>query len=83
MKLTDDSLLSTIRLLAECLKHYGSFPGKEWQNYSKLHTKKSEDKQHCHLIKGNPTYVCCWEVINKQERIIEVYYVGTHERAPY
>ena len=35
------------------------------------------------LIKGKPTYVCCWEVIDKQKKIIEVNYVGTHEKAPY
>jgi mRNA-degrading endonuclease RelE of RelBE toxin-antitoxin system len=37
---------------------------------------------HCHLNKGHPTYVACWQV-NKKIRKIEVYYVGTHENAPY
>jgi hypothetical protein len=55
----------------------------KWSNYGKLgRTKKNEDKRHCHLIKGNPTYVSCWEV-DKQRHLIEVYYVGTHEGAPY
>ena len=49
----------------------------------KLRDKKGTDKRHCHLQKGRPTYVCCWEVINKKRKIIEVYYVGTHEKAPY
>lgn len=55
----------------------------DWPNYGKLKCKKSVDKRHCHLQKGNPTYVCCWEVVDKKRRIIEVYYVGTHEKAPY
>src|SRR5882724_9516830 len=54
-----------------------------WPNYGKLHGKSGNDKRHCHLQKGNPTYVCCWEVIDKKHKIIEVYYVGTHEKAPY
>ena len=55
----------------------------DWPNYSKLRGKKGEDKRHCHLQKGRPTYVCCWEVKDKNQKIIEVYYVGTHEKAPY
>lgn len=49
-----------------------------WPNFSKL----SKDTYHCHLKKGNPTYVACWRV-NKENVYIEVYYVGTHEKAPY
>jgi hypothetical protein len=55
----------------------------DWPNYGKLHGKEGDDKRHCHLQKGKPTYVCCWEVIDKKRKIIEVYYVGTHEKAPY
>lgn len=54
----------------------------DWPNYGKLHGQKG-DKRHCHLQKGKPTYVCCWEVMDKKRKIIEVYYVGTHEKAPY
>jgi len=55
-----------------------------WPNYSKFKgLKKKLDRRHCHLLKGNPTYVACWEVINKQKRELEIYYVGTHEKAPY
>ncbi|MDF2939381.1 MAG: hypothetical protein K0R66_23 [Gammaproteobacteria bacterium] len=54
-----------------------------WPNYGKLYGKRFEDKRHCHIKKGKPTYVCCWEVIDNEIRIIEVYYVGTHENAPY
>lgn len=54
----------------------------DWPNYGKLRNIKG-DKRHCHLQKGRPTYVCCWEVKDKVKMIIEVYYVGTHEKAPY
>ena len=39
--------------------------------------------QHCHLKKGQPTYAAVWEVINKEIRLVEVSYVGTHEKASY
>lgn len=55
-----------------------------WPNYSKFKgLGKNVDKRHCHLLKGKPTYVACWEVIDKKKKILEVYYVGTHEKAPY
>jgi hypothetical protein len=39
---------------------------------------------HCHLAGGHPTYVACWRLTPRNEiEIIEVYYVGTHENAPY
>ncbi len=53
-----------------------------WKNYGKL-KGSNRGQYHCHLVKGRPTYVCCWEVIDKQVKILEVYYVGTHEKAPY
>jgi len=51
----------------------------DWPNYGKL----AEDKHHCHLKKGNPTYVAVWEVRDKKVKLVEVQYVGTHEKAPY
>jgi len=51
----------------------------DWPNFSKL----GRDKYHCHLKKGRPTYVACWKLIDKKKKQIEVYYVGTHEKAPY
>lgn len=50
-----------------------------WPHYSKL----GEDKYHCHIKRGRPTYVVCWRMIDKNKKIIEVYYAGTHEKAPY
>lgn len=78
----DERIQLVLRALVEDLRIKGPAPGKHWPNYGKLFGKKREDKRHCHLIKGNPTYVCCWKVY-KSENIIEVYYVGTHEKAPY
>ncbi|WP_338032555.1 hypothetical protein [Desulfocurvibacter africanus] len=50
-----------------------------WPNYSKL----GPEKHHCHLKKGNPTYVAVWEERDRQVRLVEVTYAGTHEKAPY
>ena len=76
------NVLFMLRLLFEDLANKGPAVS-DWPNYGKLRGKKGVDKRHCHLKKGNPTYVCCWEVIDKKRKIIEVYYVGTHEKAPY
>ncbi len=51
----------------------------DWPNYSKL----SDTKHHCHIKRGKPCYVAVWEVVDKSIKLIEVQYVGTHERAPY
>ena len=51
----------------------------DWPNYGKL----TDGKHHCHLKKGNPTYVAVWEVQDKKIKLVEVQYVGTHEKAPY
>ena len=80
-KLSQNVLLM-LHLLFEDLANKGpALP--DWPNYGKLHGKKNVDRRHCHLQKGKPTYVCCWEVIDKKRKVIEVYYVGTHEKAPY
>lgn len=50
-----------------------------WSNYKSL----SISQHHCHLKKGHPTYVAIWEVLDKENKLIEVVYVGTHEKAPY
>ena len=51
----------------------------DWPNYSKL----ADGQHHCHLKKGNPTYVAVWEVRDKEIKLVEVVYAGTHEKAPY
>jgi len=50
-----------------------------WPNYGPLEAGHF----HCHLRKGKPTYVACWRTLDKQIKRIEVYYVGSHEGAPY
>ena len=46
-----------------------------WRNYSKL----GPDMYHCHLTYA---YVACWRH-EKGTITIEVYYVGSREKAPY
>ncbi|EKD71055.1 MAG: hypothetical protein ACD_46C00284G0003 [uncultured bacterium] len=72
----------SLRLLVKDLQTSGAAPGKGWPHYGKLEGHKG-DKRHCHLTRGRPTYVCCWALIDKKTKLIEIYYVGTHERAPY
>jgi mRNA-degrading endonuclease RelE of RelBE toxin-antitoxin system len=47
----------------------------EWPNFSKL----GEKKYHCHL---SYKWVVCWQW-QEGTIIIEVYYAGTRENAPY
>lgn len=76
------SVQATLLLLFRDLEMHGPSTSGTWKNYSKLKGLGS-DKRHCHLVKGRPTYVCCWEVKDNQLKILEVYYAGTHEKAPY
>jgi len=48
---------------------------KSWPNFSSL----GEDRYHCHLTYR---HVACW-TYKKGEIFIEVYYVGSREKAPY
>jgi mRNA-degrading endonuclease RelE of RelBE toxin-antitoxin system len=50
-----------------------------WPNYGKL----GKGRHHCHLKKGAPTYVAVWEEKTGRVKLVEVIYVGTHEKAPY
>jgi len=61
-------------LLIEDLKADGPVQ-KSWQNFSPL----EENKFHCHLTYR---YVACW-TWRQGEIEIEVYYVGSREKAPY
>ncbi len=58
---------------------------KEWSHFGALKKGKGipENAYHCHIKSGRPTYVVCWLVQDKKIQIIEIYYVGTHENAPY
>ena len=48
---------------------------KTWRNFSPL----GQDRFHCHL---NYRYVACW-TCREGEIVIEVYYAGSREKAPY
>ena len=61
-------------LLIEDLKADGAIQ-KSWNNFSPL----GDGKYHCHL---NYRYVACWKW-RQGEIEIEVYYVGSREKAPY
>jgi len=47
----------------------------EWPNYSKL----GKNEHHCHL---SHKWVACWKHENNSI-VIEVYYAGSREDAPY
>lgn len=85
VKLTRRSLKQTRRLpkatsaaLQYQMSRFGPVRG-NWPNYS----KPGSQRHHCHLKKGNPTYVAVWEESSQGIKLIEVVYVGTHEKAPY
>lgn len=61
-------------LLAKDLRDKGPVQA-SWPNYSKL----GKMTYHCHL---GYSYSACWRCENEQ-LIIEVYYVGSREDAPY
>jgi hypothetical protein len=54
-----------------------------WPNFSRLTVRGNTLPYHCHIKRGHPTYVACWEVKDELIRLVEVYYVGTHEKTPY
>lgn len=76
------SLLDVIdALILDLKKHGPELP--QWPHYGLIHESKNRVYYHCHLKRGHPTYVACWRVEDQKENIIEVFYVGTHEGAPY
>ena len=76
--LSEKAKVSFATLLKEFI-HEGPYRA-YWPNYTKMSGKED---YHCHILKGRPTYVACWNLIDKKQKIIEVYYAGTHENAPY
>ncbi|MBI9109887.1 type II toxin-antitoxin system RelE/ParE family toxin [Maridesulfovibrio ferrireducens] len=52
-----------------------------WANYGQL--KGMESVYHCHLNKGKPRYVAVWKVEKNSIQVMEVKYVGTHEKVNY
>mgnify|MGYP001237532149 FL=1 len=60
--------------LVNDLKEFGPIL-KHWANFSKL----GKNKYHCHLTYK---WVACWEFY-EDSILIEVYYAGSRENAPY
>lgn len=58
----------------------------DWKNFGRLRRqpgqRSDEVRYHCHLSSGKQCAVACWKVYNNTITI-EVYYVGSHQNAPY
>jgi mRNA-degrading endonuclease RelE of RelBE toxin-antitoxin system len=80
IKRLPESIRFAYALLAKELEKLGPYRA-NWSHFGKL--RGSQNAYHCHIAKGRPTFVVCWEVKDKNIRLMEVYYVGTHEGAPY
>jgi len=65
---------NTLFLLIQELESEGPIQS-EWQNYSTL----GKNEYHCHL---SYSWVACWRTTEKSF-VIEVYYAGSREKAPY
>ncbi len=77
-RLPNKAVKESLFALLRDIELHGPVRG-DWPNYGKL----DKDRHHCHIKKGHPTYVVIWEEQNKKIRLVEVTYVGTHEKAPY
>jgi mRNA-degrading endonuclease RelE of RelBE toxin-antitoxin system len=73
-----EKVRNTLKLLIKEIEINGPARG-NWPNYSSL----QGHRHHFHLKKGHPTYVAVWDVTDKEIKLVEVSYVGTHEKAPY
>jgi len=69
---------AALTLLVTEIEQSGPVRG-TWPNYGKL----AREIHHCHLKKGNPTYVAVWQEVDGEIKLVEVTYAGTHEKAPY
>ena len=74
LKKVPTNIQKLLFLLVEDLKADGPIQ-KSWHNFSPL----DNETYHCHL---NYRYVACW-TFRQGEIEIEVYYVGTREKALY
>ena len=69
-----ENVQKTLGLLLVDLEESGPIQ-KGWSNFSKL----EKDNYHCHLT---GSYVACW-THEKDTVVIEIYYAGSREDAPY
>lgn len=65
--------------LANVLRESGSSGPRRWPNYGKI--RGEGNRYHCHLT-GDHAWVACWEE-HRTTLMIEVYYAGSHQNAPY
>ncbi|MBN1850810.1 MAG: hypothetical protein JW932_19730 [Deltaproteobacteria bacterium] len=63
-----------LAVLVDDLMEKGPIQSK-WPNFSKI----GKDKYHCHLARK---WVACW-YYEENSLVIEVYYAGSRENAPY
>ena len=77
-------LPADIRERVYALKFDMEYKGPEqtnWRNYSLIVGGK--DVHHYHLNSGRPRYVVVWKVLNREVRIIEIRYAGSHGSVDY
>ena len=75
VRILPPKLQGKFKTLGSEIRAFGPVRG-NWPNYSKLST----NEHHCHL---SYRYVACWRELTTEAQEIEVYYVGTREKAPY
>ena len=80
IKLRLYALLSKMEQYGPYIESWADTERVKFKNYGKLQGQR--DRYHCHLKKGQPTYVVCWEIV-EEIILVEFYYVGSHEKAPY
>ena len=75
VKKLPESIQDVLKALVLEIEIVGPIRG-NWPNYSKL----GKNEHHCHLTRR---YVACWQVVDSEIRLVEIYYAGTREKAPY
>ena len=76
-----DAFTKKLELLGPRLETWRPDERQKYKNYSLL-KGNLKGNLHCHLnAHGKPAYVVCWRV--KNNKTVEVWYAGTHEKAPY
>ena len=80
----DKELLDETAKLIHDLKIRGPYLT-DRSHFCSLHQQPHIPKNafHCHINDGNPTYVACWNIVEEKKRKAEIFFVGTHEKAPY
>ena len=53
-----------------------------WPHFGKIVGSKS-GHYHCHINRGHPTYVVVWQIVNRTIRVLEIQFIGTHEKVDY